>query len=75
MSKIFLPGWHLIITFVWLIVAIYMIFLYAPQEATMGEVQRIFYFHVSSAETAFLAFFFIFLGSVWLSVEAQGYGG
>ena len=30
----------------------------------MGEVQRIFYFHVGSAWTAFLAFFFVFLGGV-----------
>jgi heme exporter protein C len=41
-----------------------MIFLYAPQEATMGEVQRIFYIHVPSAWPAFLAYFIVFLGSV-----------
>lgn len=44
--------------------AIYMAFVYAPKEATMGDVQRIFYFHVGAAWTAFLAFFVVFLGGV-----------
>jgi heme exporter protein C len=55
---------HAILTLIWILVALYMIFLYAPQEATMGEVQRIFYIHVPSAWTAFLAYFIVFLGSV-----------
>ncbi len=42
-----------------MLVALYMIFLYAPQELTMGEVQRIFYCHVASAWTAFLAYFIL----------------
>ena len=33
------------------------VFLYAPTEKTMGDIQRIFYFHVSSAWVSFLAFF------------------
>jgi heme exporter protein C len=64
MKKIFPPTLHLIVTLAWLLVALYLIFLYAPQEATMGEVQRIFYVHVASAWTAFLAYFLIFLGSI-----------
>lgn len=36
--------------------ALYMAFVYAPQEKTLGVVQRIFYFHVGSAWNAFLAF-------------------
>lgn len=55
---------HLVLTFLWMIVALYMIFLYAPQEATMGEVQRIFYIHLASALTAFLAYFLVFAGSL-----------
>ena len=39
-------------------------FIIAPPEAEMGDVQRIFYFHVASAWTAFLAFFVVFLGSI-----------
>ncbi|GBC76981.1 Heme exporter protein C [bacterium HR08] len=34
---------------------------FAPTERTMGTVQRIFYYHVSSAWTAFVAFFINFL--------------
>jgi heme exporter protein C len=55
---------HLSITLVWMIVAMYAIFLYAPREETMGEVQRIFYIHVPSAWTAFVAYFIVFVGSV-----------
>jgi len=36
----------------------------APTEQTMGEVQRIFYYHVPSAWTAFILFFFNFFASV-----------
>ena len=36
----------------------------APREATMGDVQRIFYYHVPSAWTAFLLFFLNFVASV-----------
>jgi len=43
--------------------ALGMIFLYAPREATMGDVQRIFYFHVASAWVGFFAFFVTFLAS------------
>lgn len=43
---------------------IYMAFLYAPTEKVMGDVQRIFYFHVSSAIMGFLAFFVTFAASI-----------
>lgn len=45
-----------VLTFVCMIVALYLAFLYAPVEATMGDVYRIFYFHVPSAWVAFMAF-------------------
>src|SRR5579864_6177968 len=64
MKNIFPTTAHLTLTITWLIVALYLIFLYAPQEATMGEVQRIFYVHFSSACTALLGYFFVFLGSM-----------
>ena len=44
--------------------ALGMVFLYAPREATMGDVQRIFYFHVASAWVGFLAFFVTFLAGI-----------
>lgn len=46
------------------LVALGMVFLYAPREATMGDVQRIFYFHVSSAWVGFFAFFITFLAGI-----------
>jgi heme exporter protein C len=39
-------------------------FVIAPTEAEMGDTQRIFYFHVAAAWTAFLAFFLVFLASI-----------
>lgn len=40
------------------------IFFYAPTEITMGNVQRIFYFHVGSAWVAALAFFVALLSGI-----------
>ncbi|NET73964.1 MAG: cytochrome c biogenesis protein CcsA [Sphaerospermopsis sp. SIO1G2] len=45
-----------IIAFVGLVVALGMIFFYAPNERTMGYVQRLFYFHVGSAWVASITF-------------------
>lgn len=45
-------------------VALYMALFFAPAEKTMGDAQRIFYFHVPSAWIGFLAFFIVFLASV-----------
>ncbi len=50
-----------------MIVALAMVFLYAPREAVMGDVQRIFYFHVASAWVGFFGFFVTFVaGSGYL---------
>lgn len=45
--------------------ALYAIFLYAPVEKTMGIIQKIFYFHVSSAFLSFFAFFIVFIASIF----------
>jgi heme exporter protein C len=45
--------------------ALYQGLVAAPTEATMGEVQRIFYYHLPHAWLAFLLFFTNFLASVW----------
>ena len=47
------------------IVSLYMVFLFAPIEATMGVVQKIFYFHVPLAWVAFFAFLLVFVSSVF----------
>lgn len=46
-----------------MLAALYMIFLYAPTERTMGDVQRIFYFHISAWWVSGLALFVAFVGS------------
>lgn len=45
-------------------VGLYMALFYAPMERTMGDAQRIFYFHVPSAWIGFLAFFVVFVASI-----------
>jgi len=45
-----------VFTALMLLAASYMAFIYAPTEATMGAVQRIFYFHVGAAWAGALAF-------------------
>jgi heme exporter protein C len=47
-----------------LICALYQALVLAPTERTMGDVQRIFYYHVPSAWTAFLLFFVNLAASV-----------
>ncbi len=44
--------------------ALYLALVVAPTEQTMGNVQRIFYYHVPSAWTAFLLFLVNFIASV-----------
>ncbi len=54
------------------LIALSMVFLYAPREATMGDVQRIFYFHVASAWVGFLGFFVTFMaGIVYLARQER----
>ena len=43
---------------------IYIIGIYAPIERTMGVVQKVFYFHISSAWIGMLAFVVVFLCSI-----------
>jgi heme exporter protein C len=38
------------------VVALYLVLFYAPREAVMGEVQRVFYFHVAAGWVGALAF-------------------
>ena len=45
-----------IVTILLLLIATWMVFFYAPMEATMGQVQRVFYFHVSAGWVGMLGF-------------------
>ena len=49
--------------------ALYEAVVVAPTEQTMGDVQRIFYYHVPSAWTAFLLFFINFVASLWYLIR------
>lgn len=51
-------------SFVLIVFALYLVFVWVPTEEMMGIVQRIFYFHVPMAWVSFLAFAIVFLGSV-----------
>ena len=44
--------------------ALYMVFIYAPEEKIMGAVQKIFYFHVPAAIVTFLSVLVLLVGSV-----------
>lgn len=47
-----------------MLMAVYSALVYAPTERTMGPLQRIFYLHVPTAFTAFLAFGVAFVASI-----------
>src|SRR6476660_4927212 len=51
--------------------ALYLALEVAPTEQTMGDVQRIFYYHVPSAWTAFLLFFVNLVASVLYLVRRK----
>jgi len=53
-----------IVTGLLLSFALYEALIAAPTERTMGDVQRIFYYHVPSAWTAFLLFLINFVASI-----------
>lgn len=55
-----------------LVAALYLAFFEAPREREMGEVQRIFYFHVASAFAALLGFIACAIGSlVYLIIASR----
>lgn len=56
-----------------MVVNLYNIFIFVPTEATMGIVQRIFYFHVPSGFAAFLAFFVVAAYSVAYLVKRNAW--
>lgn len=61
-----------IVTAILMLTTIGLVFLYAPLERTMGEVQRVFYFHVPSAWLSFAAFGVTALaGGLYLGTKKQ----
>jgi heme exporter protein C len=45
-----------VITVIMLVIATWMVFFYAPMESVMGNVQRVFYFHVAAGWVGMLSF-------------------
>jgi heme exporter protein C len=60
-----------VLTAILLIYALYMALVWAPTEQTMGNVQRIFYYHVPSAWTAFILFMINFGASVFYLIKRK----
>ncbi len=52
-----------------MVVNLYLIFMVAPTDAAQGEVARVIYLHVPVAIMSFLAFFFVFVGSVMYLIK------
>jgi heme exporter protein C len=63
-QNVFRKYWLVILDVIVMIVALWMTFVYAPTELTMGNVQRIFYFHVPVDWVAFLSFLVVFIASI-----------
>ncbi|HEY2379551.1 MAG TPA: cytochrome c biogenesis protein CcsA [Terriglobia bacterium] len=53
-----------ILTLVSMVFALYMIFIFAPREATQGDAQRIMYIHVPLAIMGYVAAFLLGYGSI-----------
>src|SRR5215510_11276956 len=51
--------------------AIYRVFALTPEEATMGIIQKIFYFHLPIAINTFLACTIVFIGGVGYLAQRQ----
>jgi heme exporter protein C len=52
-----------------MMLSLYMAFIQAPREATMGDLQRIFYFHVPAAITGMTAFAINFIASLMFVIR------
>ena len=53
-----------VVTVLMLAAASLMVFFYAPLEAVMGQVQKVFYFHVAAGWTGMLGFFVAFVDGI-----------
>lgn len=53
-----------VVTVLMLAAASLMVFFYAPLEAVMGQVQKVFYFHVAAGWTGMLGFFVAFVAGI-----------
>ena len=54
----------LVLTVISIIASLYASFIYAPTELIMGDIQRIFYFHMGTVWVATVAFTIVFIASI-----------
>ena len=66
-SDMILPA----LTLIAILAALACALLIAPTEKAMGDVQRIFYFHLGSAAAAFVAFTCVFIASIGFIVRRE----
>ena len=59
-----LRGYMVVLGGVMMLANLYLIFMVAPTDSILGDVQRVFYFHVPIAVMSFLAFFLVFVASI-----------
>lgn len=59
-----LADWLMVASAAAMAAALWLVFLVAPREAVMGDVQRIFYFHVPAAWVGYLALSVTFVASL-----------
>jgi len=60
-----------IVTLLLFVTAVAMVFFYAPMEAVMGQVQRVFYFHVANAWVGMLGFLVAAISGVAFLLKAD----
>ena len=58
-----------VISIVLFVIAVIMVFFYAELEAVMGQVQRVFYFHVATAWVGMLGFLVAFVAGILYLVK------
>lgn len=59
------------LSFILLVLSLYMIFIYVPTEKEMGIIQRIFYLMVPVGWLALLSFLVVFIGSILYLVKKE----
>jgi len=58
-----------IFSLVLMIANLYMIFIFAPNESTMGVIQRIFYFHLPSGISSYVSAYLLGFGSIMFLIQ------
>ena len=58
-----------ILSLVLMIANLYMIFIFAPNEATMGVIQRIFYFHLPAGISSYVSAYLLGFGSIMFLIQ------